>query len=104
MKGKFYKEWDAQKDLVQIFRYYAREGGLSLARRFSTQANNTFKRLADMPNMGVVYNPAHAHLGELRFFPISGFEKHLVFYRAAEGGIEIIRVLHSARDVTDILE
>jgi toxin ParE1/3/4 len=34
---------------------------------------------------------------------VKGFEKHLIFYRQRETGIEIVRVLHAARDVEAIL-
>jgi plasmid stabilization system protein ParE len=29
---------------------------------------------------------------------MTGFEKHLVFYRPVDGGVEVIRVLHGHRD------
>ncbi|MBI4604738.1 MAG: type II toxin-antitoxin system RelE/ParE family toxin [Planctomycetes bacterium] len=32
-----------------------------------------------------------------------GFEQHLVFYRPVEDGIEVVRVLHGARDLRAIL-
>ena len=35
--------------------------------------------------------------------PVRDFEKHLVFYRPIVGGIELVRVLHSARDTSAIL-
>lgn len=30
--------------------------------------------------------------------------KRLIFYRSAEGGIEVVRVLHSARDFASIID
>ena len=35
---------------------------------------------------------------------IKGFEKHLIFYRPAADGIEVIRVIHGARDIDSVLE
>jgi len=43
-------------------------------------------------------------LRDLRIWPIRGFEKIVIFYRPIEGGIEVVRVLHGARDVKGILE
>lgn len=40
----------------------------------------------------------------LRRWPIQGFEKHLIFYLVFENTIDIVRVLHSARDIEGILE
>ncbi len=33
-----------------------------------------------------------------------GFENHFVFYRPHESGIEVVRVLHGARDLESILD
>jgi toxin ParE1/3/4 len=40
----------------------------------------------------------------LRIWRIDGFPNHLIFYRPIEGGIEIVRVLHGARDIDAVLE
>jgi len=37
-------------------------------------------------------------------FPIKRFPNHLAFYRCVENGIEIIRVLHGARDIEALFE
>ena len=104
MKASFHKPYTARKDLTGIFRYYVREAGVSVARRFSTQADATFRRLAEMPGMGAPYDSSYDHLTDLRFFPVLGFEKYLVFYRLQGNSIEITRILHSARNIEKILE
>jgi toxin ParE1/3/4 len=38
---------------------------------------------------------------ELRSFPV---RRYVVFYRPLVDGIEVVRVLHGARDVTEIAE
>jgi hypothetical protein len=41
---------------------------------------------------------------DVRFWPIGGFRKYLIFYRSVgDEGIEIIRVLHGARDVANVI-
>ena len=35
---------------------------------------------------------------------IKGFENHLIFYRPSEDGVDIIRVLHGARDIEKVFE
>jgi len=35
----------------------------------------------------------------LRAWPIDGFRNHLVFYRPTDEGVDIVRVLHGARDI-----
>jgi toxin ParE1/3/4 len=93
----------ARKDLVEIFRYLAHEGGLRVAERFFAQVEATFTRLARMPGIGTRCDHAHPALAELRYFPVSRFPKYIIFYRPVADGIQIVRVLHGARDVAGIL-
>ena len=94
---------EARQDLVDIFRYHAREAGLRVAQRFFTQVEATFTRLGGMPSMGAPYEHEHPALAGLRVFPVSRFKKYLVFYRPVADGIEILRVLHGARDIHELL-
>ncbi len=103
MSKAIHRRRAARQDLMEIFRYYAREAGLRVAERFFTQAEATFTRLAGMPGMGTQYDHNHPALAELRFFPVSRFPKYIVFYRPAADGIQIVRVLHGARDIAGIL-
>jgi plasmid stabilization system protein ParE len=43
-------------------------------------------------------------LDGIRMWPIPDFPNHLIFYRLIETGVEIVRVLHSARDIALVLE
>ena len=93
----------ANRDLVAIFRYYAREAGVRVADRFFVEAEATFARLARMPRIGKAYDPDEQLFADLRFFPISRYRDYLVFYRPIEDGIEVYRVLHGARDIGSLL-
>ena len=37
-------------------------------------------------------------------WPVRGFEKHVIFYRPVATGIDVVRVLHAARDIEAIFE
>ncbi len=93
----------ANRDLVTIFRHYAREAGIRVADRFFAETEATFARLASMPGMGTRYEPEEPLYADLRYFPISRFRMYLVFYRPIPGGIEVLHVLHGARDIAGIL-
>ncbi len=104
MKGReVVQSLRARRDLVEIFGYYAREAGHDTARRFFVQADATFERLATMPGLGARFEPGTSASTDLRFSPIARFKNYLVFYRPIEGGIEIVRVLHGARDIPGLL-
>jgi toxin ParE1/3/4 len=103
MSKTIHRRRAARQDLVEIFRYYAREAGFRVAERFFAQAEATFKRVASVPGMGTHYDHDHPALAELRFFPVTRFPNDIVFYRSVTDGIQIVRVLHGACDIDRIL-
>jgi toxin ParE1/3/4 len=103
MSDAIKKRGPARRDLVDIFYYYARRRAVPTARRFLAQAEATIRRLSQMPGIGTPYEPDEPHYGEVRYFPVSRFPKYLVFYRRVAEGIEILRVLHGARDIHALL-
>jgi toxin ParE1/3/4 len=94
----------ADRDLDDQAGYLAREASLDVALRFYDAARTTFEHLARMPNMGERRETANPRLANMRVWRIEGFENHLVFYCPVEDGVEIIRILHGARDIAAILE
>jgi len=76
-----------------------------MAARFLVGAEASLERLADMPEVGRPFNSDKPELAGVRVFPIRRFPRHLVFYRPLkkEKGVEVIRVLHSARDLPRVL-
>ena len=94
----------ADRDIDQQFAYLVEEGGLDTAVRFLDAAEKAFQALLQMPELGAARSFANPKLAGLRMWPIKGFEKQLVFYRPVKEGIEVIRVLHAARDIGPLLE
>lgn len=103
MKAIVRRRHRARQDLVAVFQHYAREAGLKTARRFLAQAEASFARLAAMPGLGATYEPEHPAFAGIRVFPITRFKKYLVFYLPISNGIDVVRVLHGARDIPHIL-
>ncbi len=56
--------------------------------------------LATQPEIGQ-HKP---RLRDLRMWVVAELPNHLLFYREREGQVEIVRVLHRARDLPTILE
>lgn len=94
----------AQRDLVNIFRSDAREAGFATARRFLERAEATFTILVRAPGIGTAYDSENAALADVRVSRVSRFKNYLVFYRPISDGIEILRVLHGARDLSSLLD
>jgi toxin ParE1/3/4 len=86
----------AREDL-QAIRDYIAQDSPATAKRYLGIIEEKCQTLAEYPGLGV---QREEYLG-LHKFPVGDY---LIFYRPTENGIEIIRVLHGARDIERILK
>jgi toxin ParE1/3/4 len=105
VSGRVRKRPRAVADLVEHAEFIKNNTSATMAARFLVAAESTFGRLAEMPEMGRPFLARRRRLAGVRVFPVRAFRKHLVFYRplARERGVEVIRVLHAARDINAVL-
>lgn len=92
----------ATEDIEQLAAYYLAEAGISVALRFVDHAEQAFHRIARMPMLGAMLgfpSPPHA---DIRRWHIPAFPRLLILYRPLPDGVEVIRVLDAARDVTTL--
>lgn len=87
----------------QHFLYLAQRSR-TVAVQFLRAADATFEQLAAMPELGQRQEHLSKRFAGLRAWQVRGFENYLIFYRPIEGGVEIIRVLHAARDIAAVFE
>jgi toxin ParE1/3/4 len=88
---------DARSDLDDIWFYIARDN-VEAADRFIRAIVSRFPQLADMPHIGRSREELSPHL---RSFPVG---RYIIFYRPVKDGVEIVRVLHGARDIPPLFE
>lgn len=93
----------ADADLDDLFAYLLPESPTA-AFKFLAAADKTFESLLKHPNIGFRRESKNPDLKDMRTFPVKGFPKLIVFYRPTENGIEVIRILHGARDLLAVLE
>jgi Plasmid stabilization system protein len=87
----------ARVDLVDIWHYIAVVSPTK-ADRLLDSLNTQFQKLARFPEIG----RAREELApSLRSFSV---KRYAIFYRIIKDGVEIVRVLHGARDIESILE
>jgi antitoxin ParD1/3/4/toxin ParE1/3/4 len=84
---------------LREIRDYIAQDSVPAARDFLAKPTQTFRGLAEMPGKGHV----REDITELpvRFWPVGSY---LIVYDPGKRPIEILRVLHGARDAESILE
>ena len=95
-------EADRDTDLAADF--YAREADIDVALQFLSAVDQAYQRLVEHPHIGTSVKAFEPRLADLRFWPVPGFESYLVFYVPSPGVVEVVRVLHGARDLPRIFE
>jgi len=79
--------------------YWISEESPETADRFIDAAAASFSFLENNPEIGREYEARNVRLAGVRVWRVSGFEKHLIFYRPNPEGVEILDVIHGARDI-----
>ncbi len=93
----------ANEELEEQHAWYALNAGPRTAQRFLYELRTTFRRLAASPGRGRFLLTARPELIGLRYWLIRGFPM-IVYFRAVDDGIEILHVLHAARDRRGVVE
>jgi toxin ParE1/3/4 len=92
--GRIQRTPRADQDLEELWFFIAQDDPAAADRWLDT-LEAKIGLLADNPLMG----PARPDIArELRYHPVGN---HLLLYRVIQGGIEIVRVVHGARDLLD---
>jgi toxin ParE1/3/4 len=82
----------AAADILDIWDHIA-EDNTEQADRWVDKLDEKFELIATQPLMGRARDELAARV---RSFP---FGRYVIFYEPIEGGIDVVRVLHSARDI-----
>ena len=76
---------------------------LDAALRFYDAVDRTYRQIRDHPQRCPRYDLDHLRLRGLRKCSVTGFRNYLVFYHIDADMVEVIRVLHGARDTPSVL-
>jgi toxin ParE1/3/4 len=90
----------ARLDVLEIWNYYAIElANLEAADRLRDDLFDAIRHLAQQPHLGHLRRDLAKE--PLRFWRV---RRYLIIYRSEKSPVEIVRVLHGARDVRAILD
>lgn len=91
----------AEQDLFDAARYVATDSPTAAALLLEA-FDQACLTLLEFPDIGSRRDFGNPELTGLRMRPIGGFEKYLIFYHATPDTLEIVRVLHGARDLPSL--
>jgi toxin ParE1/3/4 len=101
---RLFKHERAKQDLVDIYSYFF-ERSEQTAQNFLAETRQAFDLILRMPGIGRRWSSPIPELATLGVTSVSRrFRDYLIFYRPTSEGIEIVTVLHGARDLAKILE
>ncbi len=80
-------------DLDEIWDFTVERWSEAQAERYVLGLRDDLQMLADQPALGRSRDDLHAGLRAWIY------SRHVVFYTPAEWGVEVVRILHSSRDV-----
>lgn len=87
-------------DVERQFEYYLANAGCGVAGRYLDAVEATCRLLSQHPELGPRGGFAHPRLREWRFLLVfRPFNKHILFYELAHGGLIMRRAMHGQRDL-----
>ena len=92
----------AWADLEELGAFIAKDNRAA-ATEVVRQLRLSFEQLARMPQLGRAVRNINM-TEQLRMWLSPAFCNYLIFYRELHDGVEIVRVLHGARDIQRILK
>lgn len=91
------KRPSAVSDLYDLAVYIGRDSA-DAAERFVDAAEATIARIAQFPESGTTFVTSNPRLKGMRVVRIEAFPNFLVFFLPRKETVEIVRVVHGARD------
>jgi toxin ParE1/3/4 len=101
MRKKILTRAKAEDDVYNQALYIARDSPKA-AQRYAFTVEKTIASLTENPKLGSLYKSREVRLKGLRKLPVPGF-KDIIFYLESADTIEVVRILHGARNIPTIL-
>jgi toxin ParE1/3/4 len=93
----------ARREIEAQGRYLEESAGAGVADRFFAALAASFETLAHRPKAGALCGFRRAALRGVRRWPVTGFENWLIFYLPRAEGVEVVHIIHGARDIETLL-
>lgn len=98
-----YHRAQARLDIIEAAIWYAEQTS-DTDSRFLDALEKSLNQLERYPLSGAEWLFSNPLLKDIRYLPVTApFQDYLLFYLAVTNGIELVRVLHSRRDIHSIV-
>ena len=94
---------EAHADLTEIGLYFAQKAP-EVEGRFYLAFDKTIRQLAASSTLGERCRFRNPKTQDMRVWQVDGFSDYLIFYRSKDDVLQILRVIHGARDYGQIFE
>lgn len=94
----------AEEDVLSIYVAIFADNAPAAERWLEAIRKSARDLIGQHPESGVRRDYGRSALRGLRMIGIPNFENYLAFYRVTESEVQIIRVLHGARDIPNVLD
>jgi toxin ParE1/3/4 len=101
--ARYFLSQEAIEDLDLIWTHIAQDNP-EAADRVLDAAYRTCQMLAQHPELGRLREFPNTDLKSMRSFVVADFPNYVVFYRTLPDKVEIVRVLHGARDIDSLFD
>lgn len=90
----------ARGDTVRQYRWYVEHASVEVADCYLAAVDAAIRKLSECPHGGVLCRFRSERFRGFRFIPLERpFDVFLLFYRFDSSTLEVMRILHSARDI-----
>jgi toxin ParE1/3/4 len=95
--GRSFFDTDEQAD-------YIAQDNMDAADRYLDAVELAVLSLGNKPNRGTLYRTQNPKLKGLHRLAVPGFKNYLIFYYDRPTHVEVVRILHGARDLPTVLD
>lgn len=93
----------AVSDLEELTSYIAQDNPVA-AKDVRQDILDTADRLSEHPGLGIRPRFSAKRFAGIRFIPVHRYPTYLLFYRDSPDEIEVLRVLHGARNLAPLFD
>jgi toxin ParE1/3/4 len=79
--------------------HIAAQSSLNASEKFLDTVKSAYRKIADMPGIGVLRDYKQSELKGMRMWRVSKYPRYLIFYVTTGTDLIILRVLHGSKDI-----